>query len=107
MDCQMSDKILYRTKRGKSGKVGDLEFRPALPNDQLMGSIMNNKVLMSNGNPQVIMQKVIDMEWRWFERRIIKFCGNTEESHALQHALREHIKKEKKWIAKGAKADAI
>ena len=107
MDCQMSNEILYRTKRGKSGKVGDLEFRPALPNDQLMGAIMNNKVLMSNGNPQVIMQKVIDMEWRWFERRIIKFCGNTEESHALHHALREHIKKEKKWIAKGAKADAI
>ncbi len=106
MDCQMSENILYRTKRGKSGRLGDVEFKPALPSDELMSAIMNNRELMSK-YPETVMKKVIDMDWRWFERRVIKLLGHNKESQALQNALREHIKKEKKWIAKGAKADAI
>lgn len=101
----MSDENLYRIKRN-STQYGDLDFQPALPNDQLMGKIMNNKLLMSTLGAEEVMKKCIDMEWKWFERRCMR-CGDLPEMRELQKELREHIKREKKWIAKGAKANAV
>lgn len=101
----MSDETLYRTKR-KSNAYGDLEFQPALPNDKLMAAILNNQTILNKFGHEIVMKKVIDMEWKWFERRILK-CGDTPEFRNLQAHLRKHIKDEKKWIAKGAKQNAV
>ena len=95
-------KIQYKNE---SDGRGNVEFTPGLPNNHLMEAIMNNKnILMAHRD---IMQKVLNMEWQWFERRIIKWLGDTPESRSLQDSLREHIKNEKKWIKRGAKADEV
>ena len=101
----MSDEKVYRTIR-KSDRIGDLEFQPALPNDKLMAAILNNQTILKTFGHEVVMKKVIDMEWKWFERRIMK-CGDTPEFRNIQSHLRKHIKDEKKWIAKGAKQNAV
>lgn len=95
-------KIQYKNE---SDGRGNVEFTPGLPNNQIMEAIMNNKnILMAHRD---VMQKVLNMEWRWFERRIIKWLGDTPESRSLKESLREHIKNEKKWIKRGAKADEV
>lgn len=95
-------KIQYKNE---SDGRGNVEFTPGLPNNQLMEAIMNNKnILMAHRD---VMQKVLNMEWQWFERRIIKWLGDTPESRSLKESLREHIKNEKKWIKRGAKADEV
>ena len=53
------------------------------------------------------MKKVIDMEWQYLERRIIKWFGDTEEARLLKNEIKSHIKAEKKWIAKGAKIEDV
>ena len=97
---------LYRIRK-KSPRFGDVEFQPALPNDKLMEQILNNKDIMMNQNAGDIMKKVIDMEWKYLERRIIKWLGDTPTARKLQSDIKQHIKEEKKWIAKGAKVNAI
>ena len=95
-------KIQYKNE---SDGRGNVEFTPGLPNNQIMEAIMNNKnILMAHRD---VMQKVLNMEWQWFERRIIKWLGDTPESRSLKESLREHIKNEKKWIKRGAKADEV
>tara|TARA_Y100000389_G_scaffold40617_1_gene35170 strand:+ start:266 stop:652 length:387 start_codon:yes stop_codon:yes gene_type:complete len=91
-------------KQDSDGR-GNVNFTPGLPNNQLMEAIMNNKnILMAHRD---VMQKVLNMEWQWFERRIIKWLGDTPESRSLQSSLRDHIRNEKKWIKRGAKADEV
>ena len=95
-------KIQYKNE---SDGRGNVEFTPGLPNNQIMEAIMNNKnILMAHRD---VMQKVLNMEWQWFERRIIRWLGDTPESRSLKESLREHIKNEKKWIKRGAKADEV
>tara|TARA_B110000211_G_scaffold229751_1_gene288052 strand:+ start:145 stop:534 length:390 start_codon:yes stop_codon:yes gene_type:complete len=95
-------KIQYKNE---SDGRGNVEFTPGLPNNQIMEAIMNNKnILMAHRD---VMQKVLNMEWQWFERRIIKWLGDTPESRSLKDSLRQHIKNEKKWIKRGAKADEV
>ena len=89
--------VLYKSNK----KNGQHEFTPGLPHDKLMQELLNNKQIVIS-SPH-ITQKVLNMEWKWFERRIIKWLGDNEYSRNLQNAIREHIKNEKKWVLKGAK----
>ena len=84
---------------------GGIKFSPGLPNEDIIQALMNNKTVITS-HPDVV-QKVLNMEWKWFERRIIKWLGDTPEARSLQESLREHIKNEKKWIKRGAKADEV
>jgi len=96
--------ISYKVDR-KAGDNHNVSFTPGLPNEDIMQNLMNNKDIVM-AHPDVI-QKVLNMEWQWFERRIIKWLGDTPESRSLENSLREHIKNEKKWIKRGAKADEV
>ncbi len=96
--------IQYKTERN-SNNYGDIEFSPGLPNEDIMQAIMNNRQIINAHND--VMQKVLNMEWQWFERRVIKWLGDTPEARSLKESLRQHIKNEKKWITRGAKADEV
>lgn len=96
----MSEPV-YRYSRNESG----LQMHPALPNTKIMQDIMNNNKLMMSEFSDVIVKKTIDMEWKYLERRIIKWLGDNTESRKLQTDIKTHIKNEKKWIAKGAKLE--
>ena len=91
--------VLYKT----TGSGTDIEFSPGLPHDGLMQEILNNKEIVTK-SPHVF-QKILNMEWKWFERRVIKWLGDTEYSRHLQQQIRNHIKNEKKWIREGAKME--
>ena len=95
---------LYRINRQSDG---NLKFDPALPNDQIMTKMLNSKIIMAHPDAGNIMKKVIDMEWQYLERRIIKWFGDTEEARLLKNEIKSHIKAEKKWIAKGAKIEDV
>jgi len=95
--------IQYKTEQGSS--YGNIDFKPGLPNEQLIEAILNNKIIIM-AHPDVV-QKVLNMEWQWFERRVVKWLGDTSESRSLEQSLRDHIKNEKKWIKRGAKADEV
>ena len=94
----------YKTSRYDDGH-GGIKFTPGLPNEDLIQALLNNKIVV-RAHPDVV-QKVLNMEWQWFERRIIKWLGDNEESRSLQQSLRDHIKNERKWIKRGAKADEV
>ena len=94
----------YKTERYDDGH-GGIKFSPGLPNEEIIQALMNNKTIIT-AHPQVV-QKVLNMEWQWFERRVIKWLGDTPESRSLEQSLRDHIKNEKKWIKRGAKADEV
>lgn len=95
--------IQYKTEKGSG--YGNIDFKPGLPNEQLIEAILNNKIIIM-AHPDVV-QKVLNMEWQWFERRVVKWLGDTPESRSLEQSLRDHIKNEKKWIKRGAKADEV
>jgi hypothetical protein len=103
-EIEMSDDKVYKVSNN-SGELGDIEFSPGLPNDLLIQDLLNNKKIVL-AHPNVV-QKVLNMEWAWFERRVIKWLGDSPESRELQKRLRTHIKNEKKWIKRGAKADEV
>jgi hypothetical protein len=103
----MSDDNVYRIKRKPGGSLGQLDFQLALPHDELLATLMNNQSIRESANPDTFMKHIIDMDWKWFEKRIIKFCGDTRESRALQDALRRHIKNEKRWIKNGGKSNDV
>ena len=98
-----NQQIQYKTEKGAG--LGNIKFSPGLPNEQIIEALLNNKIVIRS-HPDVV-QKVLNMEWQWFERRIIKWLGDNEESRSLQQSLRDHIKNEKKWIKRGAKADEV
>lgn len=95
------DEKLYRYEKEKN----QLKMIPALPNDKLMEAILNSPDVMQHSRAGEIMKKVIDMEWKYLERRWIKWMGDSASSRSIQQGLRDHIKAEKKWIAKGAKVE--
>tara|TARA_E500000331_G_scaffold310999_1_gene318063 strand:- start:825 stop:1196 length:372 start_codon:yes stop_codon:yes gene_type:complete len=95
--------VAYKTHRGN--KYGDIEFSPGLPNERLIEVLLNNSIVI-RAHPDIV-QKVLNMEWQWFERRIIKWLGDTPEARSIEQSLRDHIKNEKKWIKRGAKADEV
>jgi len=97
----IEEPILYRTS--SDGK--DIRFNPGLPHDKLMQELLNNRQIVE-ASPHIV-QKVLNMEWKWFERRVIKWLGDTEYSRKLQQSLRNHIKNEKKWVERGAKAEEV
>ena len=94
--------VLYKTKVVGDG-AGEIDFSPGLPHDGLMEEILNNKQIVT-ASPHVV-QKILNMEWKWFERRIIKWLGDTPKARHLQEQIRNHMKNEKKWIQAGAKAE--
>jgi hypothetical protein len=83
---------LYRTSRDVA--TGHVTFDLALPNDEIMSSLFNNKTINSIPGAHL---KIINMEWRYLRRKVIKWLGDTPESRAIHDALGVHIKKEKKW----------
>jgi len=97
--------IPYKTSRSNNVGHGMVSFLPGLPNEDLIQHILNNKTILL-AHPDVV-QKILNMEWQWFERRIIKWLGDTPEARSLEQSLRDHIKNEKKWIKRGAKADEV
>jgi len=97
--------IPYKTSRSNNVGHGMVSFLPGLPNEDLIQQILNNKPILL-AHPDVV-QKILNMEWQWFERRIIKWLGDTPEARSLEQSLRDHIKNEKKWIKRGAKADEV
>ena len=103
-EIEMSEDKVYKVSKN-SGELGDIEFSPGLPNDLLIQDLLNNKKIVL-AHPNVV-QKVLNMEWAWFERRVIKWLGDSPESRELQKRLRTHIKNEKKWIKRGAKANEV
>lgn len=98
-----NQQIQYKTEKGPG--LGNIKFSPGLPNEQIIEALLNNKIVIRS-HPDVV-QKVLNMEWQWFERRIIKWLGDTPEARSLEQSLRDHIKNEKKWIKRGAKADEV
>jgi len=96
--------VQYKTEKN-SNNFGDIAFSPGLPNEDIMQAIMNNRQIITAH--QDVMQKVLNMEWQWFQRRVIKWLGDTPEARSLEESLRTHIKNEKKWIKRGAKADEV
>ena len=96
------DGILYKTKKDSNNKF---QFSPGLPHEGLMQELLNNKDIVT-ASPH-ITQKVLNMEWKWFERRIIKCLGDNEYSRKLQQSIRNHIKNEKKWIHRGARMEDV
>jgi|TARA_B110000037_G_scaffold217936_1_gene279951 diketogulonate reductase-like aldo/keto reductase len=94
----------YKTERYGPAH-GQIKFTPGLPNEDIIQALLNNKTVITAHSD--IVQKVLNMEWQWFERRVIKWLGDTDESRSLQESLRQHIKNEKKWIKRGAKADEV
>lgn len=98
-----NQQIQYKTEKGAGH--GNIKFSPGLPNEQLIEAMLNNKIIIMS-HPDVV-QKVLNMEWQWFERRIVKWLGDTPEARNLERSLRDHIKNEKKWIKRGAKADEV
>ena len=99
-DEETGEQILYRTKK-KSDSFGDVRMTPALPNQRIIELICNNKKLMQE-QPQVV-QRVLNMEWRYIERRIVRWLGNVPEALELKELLRNHIKSEKKWYREKGK----
>ena len=97
--------IPYKTSRSNNDGHGMVSFLPGLPNEDLIQHILNNKTILL-AHPDVV-QKILNMEWQWFERRIIKWLGDTPVARSLEQSLRDHIKNEKKWIKRGAKADEV
>jgi len=98
-----NQQIQYKTEKDEGH--GNIKFSPGLPNEQLIEAMLNNKTIIMS-HPDVV-QKVLNMEWQWFERRIVKWLGDTPEARNLEQSLRDHIKNEKKWIKRGAKADEV
>ena len=98
-----NQQIQYKTEKGDG--LGNIKFSPGLPNEEIIEALLNNKIVIRS-HPDVV-QKVLNMEWQWFERRIVKWLGDTPESRNLERSLRDHIKNEKKWIKRGAKADEV
>ena len=99
-DEETGEPILYRTKK-KSDAFGDVRMTPALPNQRIIELICNNKKLMQE-QPQVV-QRVLNMEWRYIERRIVRWLGDVPEALELKELLRNHIKSEKKWYREKGK----
>tara|TARA_B100000497_G_C7463924_1_gene286432 strand:+ start:151 stop:540 length:390 start_codon:yes stop_codon:yes gene_type:complete len=98
-----NQQIQYKTEKGDG--LGNIKFSPGLPNEEIIEALLNNKIVIRS-HPDVV-QKVLNMEWQWFERRIVKWLGDTPEARNLEQSLRDHIKNEKKWIKRGAKADEV
>jgi len=103
-ELNKDDNRHYKTERYGPAH-GQIKFSPGLPNEDIIQALLNNKIIIT-AHPDVV-QKVLNMEWLWFERRVIKWLGDTPESRVLQESIREHIKNEKKWIKRGAKADEV
>ena len=101
----LSDEQQVAYKTNRDNKYGQIEFSPGLPSEQLIEALLNNPIII-RAQPDIV-QKVLNMEWQWFERRIIKWLGDTPDSRSLKDSLKEHIKNEKKWIKRGAKADEV
>jgi hypothetical protein len=100
LDEQTGDHILYRTTN-KTNNFGDVTMTPALPNQKIIELVCNNKTLMTE-QPQCV-QKVLNMEWRYLERRIVKWLGHVPEAIEILTLLRTHIKSEKRWYREKGK----
>ena len=99
-DPETGEPILYRVVRD-SEKYGDIQMVPALPNQKIIELICNNRRLITD-HPDVV-QRVLNMEWRYLRRRIIPWMGDTPESRELVSLIENHIKSESKWYSENGK----
>tara|TARA_E500000178_G_C17033859_1_gene762151 strand:+ start:1338 stop:1754 length:417 start_codon:yes stop_codon:yes gene_type:complete len=83
---------LYRTSKDKNG---DVIFELALPNDDITGWLMGNKKIVTE-HPEAI-QRIINMEWKYISRRIIRWLGDSPAHRQFKEAIDAHIKNEKKF----------